>query len=80
MNLNRLKGEIIAVYGTQDSFSNAIKWHRNKVSRLINGQYVPNINEAAEISSLLNLSPEKYYEIFLPSKSPNGDKLSARAI
>ena len=73
MNLNRLKGEIIAIFGTQDSFSEAIGWHRNKTSRLINGQYVPDINEAADIASLLSLSPEKYYEIFLPKKSPNGD-------
>lgn len=76
MNLNRLKGEIIAVFGTQDTFSNAIGWHRNKVSRLVNGQYIPDINEAAEISALLNLTNEKYCEIFLPKRSPNGDKLA----
>lgn len=73
MNLNRLKGEIIAVFGTQDAFSSAIGWHRNKVSRLVNGQYIPDINEATDISSLLKLSPEKYYEIFLPQLSPNGE-------
>lgn len=80
MNLNRLKGEIVAVFGTQDSFSKAIGWHRNKVSRLITGKYIPDIDEAAKISSLLNLSSDKYCEIFLSKKSPNGEHLQTNKI
>lgn len=79
MNLNRLKGEIIAVFGTQNAFCTAIGWHKSKVSRLITGKYIPNVDEAAQISLLLSLPSEKYYEIFLPQKSPNGEKINISA-
>lgn len=39
---------------------------------MITGKYVPTIDEAAEISELLHLTINKYEEIFLDSKSPNG--------
>ena len=41
MDLQRLKGEIVAVYGTQLEFSKAIGWHKNKVSKMVCGKYKP---------------------------------------
>ena len=65
MNLNRLKGEIVAVYGTQNNFANAINWDYRKVSKMVTGKYVPDINEVAEISKALNLSMDTYQTIFI---------------
>lgn len=80
MNLNRLRGEIVAVFGTQYSFGEAIGWNKNKVSRLLKGQYVPDVNEAAAISTLLNLSSDLYCEIFFTKKSPNGEMLTGKGV
>ena len=74
MNLNRLKGEIVATYGTQNEFARAMHWHKNKVSKLVCGKYKPDTDEVADITTALNLDKEKYCEIFLTKKSPNGDR------
>ena len=47
MDLQRLKGEIVAVYGTQLEFSKAIGWHKNKVSKMVCGKYKPDTDEVA---------------------------------
>lgn len=73
MNLNRLKGEIIAVYGSQLAFAQHIAWNENKVSRLLTGKYKPDTDDVGIIVEALDLSAEKFVDIFLPKKSPNGD-------
>lgn len=73
MNIRRLKGEIIATYGTQNAFAGAMNWSINKVSRMMRGKYKPDTDEVAKIVGSLNLTAQKYYEIFLPSISPNGE-------
>ena len=78
MNLGRLKGEIVAVYGTQSAFAETVSWPKNKVSRLVTGQYKPDTDDVDVIVSALNLTPDKFLEIFLPTKSPNGDKCATR--
>lgn len=74
MDLNRLRGEIVATYGSQSAFAQHISWHKNKVSRLLNGQYKPDTDDVAIFVEALNLTPEKFVDIFLPKISPNGDK------
>lgn len=66
MNLNRLKGEIVAMYGSQNNFADAMHWHKNKVSKLVTGKYIPNIEEVALISKKLDLSMDTYQSIFMP--------------
>lgn len=73
MNLRRLKGEIVAVYGTQAAFADHVSWHKNKVSRLVTGQYKPDMDDVDVIVSALDLTPDKFLEIFMPTKSLNGD-------
>ena len=41
MNLQKLRGEIVAQYKTQNNFSQAINWHKNKVSSMMTGKYKP---------------------------------------
>ena len=72
MNINELRAEIVRIRGTQDKFAESINWHRNKVSKMMNGKYVPNVDEAGAIANELNLSERKIIEIFLNNKSPNG--------
>lgn len=74
MDVNRLRGEIVAKYRTQNSFADAIGWHKNKVSKLLNGAYKPNTDEVAAIVSALNLDSDGFCAIFLPKASQNGDK------
>ena len=74
LDLQRLKGEIVAVYGTQLEFSKAIGWHKNKVSKMVCGKYKPDTDEVAAIVSALHLSEQQYWNIFLPNLSPNCDK------
>lgn len=66
MNLNRLRGEIIAVFGSQNAFASHINWHKNKVSRLLTGQYKPDTDEVGVITKALDLSADKFLDIFLP--------------
>lgn len=65
MNIDKLRGEIATVYKTQIAFANAIRWHVNKVSKMMTGKYIPTVDEAAHIADKLNLNLEKYSEIFL---------------
>lgn len=74
MNLQRLKGEIIAVYGSQLAFSKAVGWHKNKVSKMLCGKYKPNTDEVADIVLALRLTEQQYWNIFLPFLSPNCDE------
>ena len=74
MNTRKLKGEIVSVFGTQAKFAVVIGWHKNKVSKMICNKYKPDTDEVAKIVEVLDLSESKYTEIFLPQKSPNGDK------
>lgn len=72
MDLMALRGAVFGKYKNQLNFGDAIKWNRNKVSRLLRGKYIPDVDEAAQINHVMNLSEEEYKEIFLPALSPNG--------
>ena len=65
MDTNRLRGEIAARYKTQSAFADAINWNKNKVTNLLKGTYKPSIDDVVKIASLLNLSEQVCYEIFL---------------
>ena len=69
INANRLRAEIITQYGTQAAFAKAIGWHPNKVSAIITGKRIPNVDEAAKISENLQLASETVCDIFLPTSN-----------
>ena len=73
MDVNRLRGEIVAEYKTQTAFATVIGWHKNKVSKMLCGEYKPNTDEVAAIVDVLKLDERRYCAIFLPKISPNGD-------
>lgn len=74
MDCNRLRGEIVAKFRTQTAFAKAIGWHKNKVSKLVLGEYKPDTDEVAEITDTLDLDEAGFCSIFLPKVSSNGDK------
>ena len=73
MNTQRLRGEVVSQYGSQYRFAKALGWHQNKLSRLMTGKYIPNINEVADISHKLNLDDNMHLKIFLDKTTPNGE-------
>lgn len=75
MNCARLRGEIVAKYRTQNAFADAIGWHKNKVTRMLTGKYFPDTDEVSKMASMLDLDENRFCEIFLDKKSPNGDFL-----
>lgn len=73
MDTNLLRGEIVAKYRTQLAFADKIGWHRNKVTKMLNGAYKPDTDEVASIVDVLGLDERRYCDIFLPRKSTNAD-------
>lgn len=73
MDCNKLRGEIVAKFRTQSAFARAIGWHRNKISKLVLGEYKPDTDEVAAIADVLSLNQDEFCSIFLPKTSPNGD-------
>lgn len=73
MNVNKLRGEIVAQYRTQRAFAEQIGWHQNKMSKLMTGKYKPDTDDIAAIMQALQLSEHSFCDIFMPEKSPNGD-------
>lgn len=74
MDIAKLRAEIVYRYKTQTAFASAIGWTENKLSKMMTGKYKPDTDEVAGIADALNLNERQYCDIFLPRKSPNGDK------
>lgn len=69
-----LRGAIYKRYGTASAFAAVMGWkNRNKVGNILNGKYVPDIDECADMAEKLNLSQSQFCTIFLQQKSPIGD-------
>lgn len=73
MNTNRLRGEIVSRFRTQNAFAAYLGWTPNKVSKLLTGKYKPDTDDVATIANALNMDERTFCDIFLPKKSPNGD-------
>ena len=65
MNINKLRGAIVTEYKTQNVFADEIGWHKNRVSKMMNGKYVPDINEVARMAKALRLDDRQFKDIFL---------------
>ena len=74
MNRQRLRGEIIAKYGNQDNFADAIGWSKQKVSYILTGKRKLNTDDVAKVAQVLGLSESMFVNIFLPQALPNGNE------
>ena len=77
INTSLLRSKIFEKYKSQADFSRKICWSANKVSKILNGKYIPNVNDCAAIAKVLSLAADEYISIFMPGLSPYGDKRSA---
>lgn len=68
MNRKRLRGLIYEKYKNLIDFSEAIGWHRNKISRILTGVQEPNIDDMRIIANLFELSPEDFVDIFFENQ------------
>lgn len=74
INIKVLRSKIFGEFRTQKDFSKAVNWSPNKVSRILNSEIMPDLEDCATLVKVFNLSPDEYFSIFLPDFSPNGDK------
>lgn len=74
MDVLAFRGAVFGRYRTQSEFCDAMGWHRNKVSKLMRGKYMPDVDEAAKLSEKMGMTIDEYQKIFLPRSAPNGDK------
>ena len=65
MNRSELRSKVFGKFKTQKAFANAINWPEQKVSKLLNGDYVPDVDQASDISNVLNLNEGDFCAIFL---------------
>ena len=64
MDFLKLKGIVLQKYFSITRFADAIKWSRNKASRILNGVNEPSIDDIVEITVLLELDEKTFFDIF----------------
>lgn len=77
IDTQELRGIIYAKYGTASAITDHLKWNKNKIGKILKGDYTPDINECAQMAEALDLGQEQFYRIFLPMFSPNGENRTA---
>jgi transcriptional regulator with XRE-family HTH domain len=79
INTDLLRDKIYGKFHSQAAFSRKIGWGVNRINKILTGKSIPDVNDCADIASVLNLSREEYIGIFIPCLSPNGDKQNESA-
>lgn len=75
IDIDALRGSIYSKFKSQAEFADALKWRRQKVNEILNGKWVVDENEIAEMVNVLEIdSPEVVVNIFFPYLSPKGTK------
>lgn len=73
MNKAELRYEIIRKFNTQAEFAKELGWTENKMSKMMQGKYIPDLNEVINIAEKLSIGSSRFLEIFLDKKSPYGE-------
>lgn len=74
MQSYELKGLIYSKYDNQSALSERLGWTRQRLSRIVTGQKMPDVEELNELSVALDVPVDNLIHIFLRSKSPNGQR------
>jgi len=72
-----LRSLIFREYDSEAAFARALGWSRQKVNKMTNGVYEPNVQEINDMAVALKTNVEKIIQIFLNFKSPNEQRNSA---
>lgn len=67
-----LKSLIYGKYNNQSELSRHLGWSKQRLSRIVTGQKMPDVEELNELSAALDEPVENMIHIFLREKSPNG--------
>lgn len=73
MNTTELRVEIIRKFNTQAELAKELGWTENKMSKMMQGKYIPDLNEVISIADKLSLESGRFLEIFLDKKLPYGN-------
>lgn len=67
-----LCGMIHRQYSSESEFARALGWNRQRLNRITTGRREPTLDEVAQISTGLGQPIDVVANIFLRTKSPNG--------
>lgn len=73
--IKELSGLIHGMYNHESDFAKQLGWPRQKLNKITNGMREPDLNDAVEIATALGQPLDYIIDIFLRSKSPNGQRL-----
>lgn len=66
-----LRGMIYSQFKSESECARSMGWKRQKLSKITNGNKVPDISELAQLSKVLGISLDALAQIFLSRQSPN---------
>lgn len=69
INTDLLRGKIYTKYRSASEYARTIKWNRQRLHKIINGQKTPNVQEIKLFQESLHLTESEVFAIFLPSVS-----------
>ena len=65
---NPIRGAVFKKFSSITEFADAIGWSRNKASRIVNGDQVPDANDIEKMAICLDtISAEKFMPVFFPT-------------
>jgi len=71
LDREKLRGAIYSKFKSASACASVMGWHKQKLSKVINGQYVPNVDEIKEIAKVCQMSNAEFDVVFLPFRSQN---------
>ncbi|MCL2197288.1 MAG: helix-turn-helix domain-containing protein [Defluviitaleaceae bacterium] len=72
--VRELRGLIYKYYDTEAAFARELGWTRQQLNKITNGKKTPSISEVDILSEKLSVPIEYMAQIFLPTKSTNGQQ------
>lgn len=64
MDSRKLKGIVLQKYFSITNFAAAMKWSRNKATRILNGVSEPTIDDIVSMTEVLELDEKTFFVIF----------------
>ena len=69
MDSRKLKGIVLQKFFSITNFAAAMKWSRNKATRILNGVSEPTIDDIVGMTEVLELDEKTFFVIFFSSLS-----------
>lgn len=69
MDCRKLKGIVLQKFFSVTNFATAMKWSRNKATRILNGVSEPTIDDIVGMTEVLELDEKTFFGIFFSKLS-----------